>query len=435
MKIKELQLQNFHGFESRHLELSEQFTVLVGNNGTGKTAILDGLAIALGSFLSGFKGVKSRHIRKDEIFQKQFILNGKLDIQEQYPVRVQATGAVDEDTFTWSREINGEGGATTSKNAKDIMDYASKLQQQVREGMDVILPVISYYGTQRLWIQKDERASKLKHNRLEGYEHCLEPTSNIKHFINWIEHMTYIQLQEGKPLPILPAVTNAVAQCMDDWASIEYSVRLNELIVKKDNGEMLSFNLLSDGYRSVIGLVADLAHRMAMLNPMLGEEVCTVTPGVVLIDEIDLHLHPKWQRKIVTDLKRVFPKVQFITTTHSPFIIQSLEPNELRKLELEDDNEIVPSEAFFRKSVEDITEQVMGIDEVQRSEKLHEMYKVAQQYYKLLNEGIPEDDEQVQELKNKLDELEGRYSEDVAFYAFLKMERIAAGLGDQNETN
>ncbi|MEG0261269.1 MAG: AAA family ATPase [Lysinibacillus sp.] len=430
MKIKELELQNFHGFESRHITLSDHFTVLIGNNGTGKTAILDGLAIALGSFLSGFKGVNSRHIRKDEIHQKQFFLSGKLDIQEQYPVSVKAVGELDNIAFSWAREINGEGGSTTSKNAKEIIDYAASIQSKIRNGKEVILPVISYYGTQRLWIQKDERASKLKHNRLEGYEHCLEPASNIKHFINWIEHMTYIQLQEGEGLPILPAVTNAISQCMEEWESIEYSVRLNELIVRKDNGETLPFNFLSDGYRSVIGLVADLAHRMAMLNPFLGKDVCQITPGVVLIDELDLHLHPKWQRKIVEDLKRVFPKVQFITTTHSPFIIQSLEPDELRKLNLLDDDEKVPSGEFFRKSIEDISEVVMDIDNVQRSEKLNQMYKVAQEYYQLINQGVAEDDSNLKDLKNKLDELESLYSDDVAFYAFLKMERAASGLGD-----
>lgn len=429
MKIRGLELQNFHGFESKHITFSNHLTVLVGNNGSGKTAILDGLAIALGSFLSGFKGVKSRHIRKDEIHQKQFILNGKLDIQEQYPVSVKAIGELDHISLSWSREINGEGGTTTSKNAKELMDYAASLQSKIRNGEDVVLPVISYYGTQRLWIHKDERASKLKHNRLEGYEHCLEPASNIKHFINWIEHMTYIQLQEGEGLPILPAVTKAISQCVEEWSSIEYSVRLNELVMRRETGETLSFNLLSDGFRSVIGLVADLAHRMAILNPSLGENVCQLTPGVVLIDELDLHLHPRWQRKIVEDLKRVFPQVQFITTTHSPFIIQSLEPNELRKLNVADD-ERVPSEEFFRKSIEDITEVVMDIDNVQRSEKLNQMYKVAQEYYKLLNRGIPEDDEKLKDLKSQLEELESLYSDDVAFYAFLKMERNVAGLGE-----
>lgn len=372
MKIKELELKNFHGFDSRHINFSDQFTVLVGNNGTGKTAILDGLAIALGSFLSGFKGVKSRHIRKDEIYQKQFILNGKLDIQEQYPVVVSAVGEFQNKSISWSREIYAERGATTSRNAKELIEYASILQNEVRAGKDSILPIVSYYGTQRLWMQKDERAAKLKHNRLEGYEHCLEPTSNIKHFINWIEHMTYIQLQEGKGLPILPAVIKAIARCMKDWETLSYSVRLNELVVKKNNGEMLSFNLLSDGYRSVIGLVADLAHRMAMLNPSLGEQVCELTPGVVLIDELDLHLHPSWQRTIVEDLKRTFPKVQFIATSHSPFIIQSLDEGELRRLKKIDDDEFVEKEKFVSRSIEDISESVMGLKDVQRSDKLNE---------------------------------------------------------------
>lgn len=175
---------------------------------------------------------------------------------------------------------------------------------------------------------------------------------------------------------------------------------------------------------------------MAQLNPALGELAVEQTPGVVLIDELDLHLHPSWQRRIVNDLKRTFPKVQFIVTTHSPFIIQSLEEGELRRLHEVDDDEVVSREEFVNKSIEDISENVMELTDVQRSEKLNEMYKVAQEYYKLLQEGKDASDTKLEELKLKLDQLESLYSEDVAYYAFLQMERKAARLGrEQDETN
>ena len=430
MRINNLDLQNFHGFDSRYITFSDRFTALVGDNGAGKTAVLDGLAIVLGSFLSGFKGVKSRHIRKDEIYRKHYVLGGKLDIQLQFPVIVKAQGNIGLTDIEWSRAINGEGGATTSKDAKSVMDYATSLQKSIRAGEEVILPVISYYGTGRLWIQKDERASNLTHNRLDGYSHCLEPASNIKHFTKWFRHMTYIELQEGQPLPAMSAVQKAISSCMQEWDSITFNVRLNELRVKKVDSTVLPFDLLSDGYRNVIGLVADLAHRMAILNPFLGERVCEETSGVVLIDEIDLHLHPSWQKKIVNDLKRTFPKVQFIVTTHSPFIIQSLENGELRRLQSKDDDEVVNSEEFVDRSVEDIAEEVMKVENVQRSDKRIEMYNAAQEYYKLLLKGEKEDSLGVKKIKERLDYLEGLYSADVAYHAYLRMKREIAGLGE-----
>ena len=87
--------------------------------------------------------------------------------------------------------------------------------------------------------------------------------------------------------------------------------------------------MLSDGYRNVIKIILDIAARMCILNPYLKEKALQETPGIVLIDEIDLSLHPTWQKRIIGILKQLFPKIQFICATHSPFIIQSLEEGEL----------------------------------------------------------------------------------------------------------
>jgi predicted ATP-binding protein involved in virulence len=431
MIIHDLTLENFHGFDKRHITFSDQFTVLIGDNGTGKTGILDGVAIALGSLLSGFNGVNSRHIRKDEVHRKIFNQGGLINVQEQYPVRITCTGKLDNQQFTWSRAKNSSKGSTTSKEAREIMDYASYLQKEVREGKPVILPVISYYGTARLWLQKNEnRNYQLRKDRLGGYSFCLDPASSEKLFTRWMEKMTYIELQRQETPPVLKAVRRAVSQCMNEWRHIEFNVDAEELQVIKVDGTRLPFRLLSDGIRNMIGIVADIAHRMAQLNPALEDEVSSKTPGVVLIDEIDLHLHPRWQRRVVGDLKRTFPNVQFIVTTHSPFIIQSLEEGELRRLHNTDDNEEVMSEEFVNKSIEDITEKVMEVDNVQRSEKLTEMYRVAQEYYTLLQQGKKSDsEEKIKKLKQQLDQLESLYSDEVAYYAFLQMKREDAGLG------
>lgn len=437
MKILELTMENFHGFEKRYINFSERFTVLVGDNGSGKTAVLDGLAVALGSFLSGLNGVQSRHIRRDEIYRKIYIHGGLSDVQMQFPVKVTSKGYIDGNELEWSRAVNGKQGSTTSKDAKSIIEYASMLQKAVSKGEPVVLPVISYYGTGRLWVQKKERNEiRRKVDRLEGYSYCLDPASNEKHFFRWIEKMTYIELQRKEAPPVLKAVRKAITICMRQWKTLEFDVDSEEIRAIGYDNTAIPFRLLSDGIRNTIGLVADLAHRMAQLNPALGELAVEQTPGVVLIDELDLHLHPSWQRRIVNDLKRTFPKVQFIVTTHSPFIIQSLEEGELRRLHEVDDDEVVSREEFVNKSIEDISENVMELTDVQRSEKLNEMYKVAQEYYKLLQEGKDASDTKLEELKLKLDQLESLYSEDVAYYAFLQMERKAARLGrEQDETN
>lgn len=153
----------------------------------------------------------------------------------------------------------------------------------------------------------------------------------------WFEKMTLIQFQEGKEPLELKTVRNVLIQFLknidkqspDDKATdIFFSAKTSELEITFENvkgkKERLPFRMLSDGYRNTLGMIADIAYRMAVLNPQLLENVVRETPGVVLIDEVDLHLHPKWQRQIIKDLSIAFPKVQFIVTTHSPNILTTI---------------------------------------------------------------------------------------------------------------
>ena len=156
-----------------------------------------------------------------------------------------------------------------------------------------------------------------------------------------------------------------------------------------------------------------ICRRMITLNPQLGKDAINNTPGVVLIDEIDLHLHPKWQKNVVADLKAIFPKVQFIATTHSPFIIQSLKKNELILLS-DKGNDI----EYVGESLEDISENVMGVSNPQYSKEKEEMYNAAQQFYKDLDKAKNSDE--LINIEDKLRRLTAKYSGDVAYYAFLE---------------
>lgn len=116
-------------------------------------------------------------------------------------------------------------------------------------------------------------------------------------------------------------------------AAFFYDVGAEVILIELEKVGLARFNDLSDGYRNMVAMVADIAYRCAQLNPQMGEDVTVNTKGIILIDELDLHLHPKWQRRVVPDLRKTFPNIQFIITSHSPFIIQSMNPGEVIDLD------------------------------------------------------------------------------------------------------
>ncbi len=429
MKIRQLELQNFRCFEQKTFEFSDQFNVLIGDNATGKTAILDALAIGAGSFFLGIDNINSLNILKDEI---RHIIRKEGEtptLEAILPVIISCKGCFEDVTeMSWRREITNYGGTTTREGAKEIVQYARELQQKVRvQELDrdkIILPVISYYSTGRLWVQHRE-TKNLKTlppgSRFLGYKNCFTKSYEPKKLIQWFKTWELVSLQQGKTIGILSAVKEAIKNCMEDWQDVKFDISRKELVASSEDGRTLPFQMLSDGVRNMIGMVADIAYRCVTLNPQFEGEAARLTPGIILIDEIDLHLHPKWQRRVVEDLKRTFPKIQFFATTHSPFIIQSLKANELINL----DNR---NGEYVKKSIEDIVENVQGVELPQQSERWKSMMEAAEEYYRVLEQAENVSEEEVERLKRKLDELSIPYSDDPAYQGFLKMERLARGL-------
>lgn len=440
MRINNMIVENFHGFKKREITFSENFTVLIGDNGSGKTTILDGLAVGLGTFILGLDGLDSRNIKKEEVRLEKIPMGEITTMELQFPSSVTCFGEIDGENYSWTRLLDKKRGNTKGIGTKDIILYAEKLQKKVSSGEEVILPLIAYYGTGRLHLKKKEKSvRKLKPgSRLEGYIDCLDPVSNWKLVESWFIDKRLIELQRAKPLSLLESVRQAISSSMAAWKSIDYDFDQKEIVAIQEDGLKLPFSLLSDGARNMLGVVGDMAFRIANLNPHLSERAIMETPGVVLIDELDLHLHPTWQRTVIKDLRIAFPKIQFIITTHSPFIVQSLYPGELRWLQNEDDDEQVEEDQYVNRSLEDIVENVMDIPFplAQRSDHLQEMYETAKQYYALIDDTHQVTEEEKEQLKKKLDELSAPYSENVAYYAFLERKRMIAGLErDADETN
>ena len=427
MKIRQLELKNFRCFDQTTFEFSDQFNVLIGDNGKGKTAFIEALVIIVGTFLSRFTGVYEPNIfiSKSRIQYSDIREVRNERVEYVFPVEIFCKAIINEVEIDWSNSLRKIHNA----HARSLspITFADNLRIQVEQDKTTDLPLMAYYGTSRLWGVKktpqeldNMKKSPVRQNRFWGYTDSLEPRSNL--ILDWFRFEDVQILLGQESFMIHEAISNALATCaIDKWTSMNYDANEDTLVVRSLDGKSQQFVKLSDGIKNMIGMVADIAYRAAVLNPHLETDAPKETQGVVLIDEIDLHLHPNWQRRVVDDLKRTFPKIQFFATTHSPFIIQSLHPNELIDLDHRDGE-------YYNKSIEDIAEDVMGVDLPQQSERWKSMMQAAEEYYRVLEQAESASEEEVDRLKRRLDELSMPYSDDPAYHAFLKMERLARGL-------
>ena len=398
MRISNVKIENFRCFPSVSVDFDSRMNVIVGNNGAGKSSILDAVSIGIGSFLLGIEGVPTPGIHKSDVRFVSYEVGSVIDRQPQFPVKIECTGKINEDEIEWTRQLNTEYGKTTYGDASLIKDIAFSMQNSIREGNNQInLPIISYYGTGRLWAQKREKNTALERtlkNRFSGYIDCLSSMSNEKLMVRWFQKMTMQELQLGEKLPELTAVETAVSQCYQgsgiiaDDVKVRFNIKSNELeityIDEDGNKQKHPFHELSDGFKNTLSLVADIAYRMAVLNPQFLSKVLVKTTGVVIIDEIDQHLHPMWQKNILNSLLTIFPRVQFIVTTHSPSVISSVNKNQLIVLDSNTvyrfDNEI------YGKDANSVLSEIMDVktrpDDIESKFTLFYEYLEDEEYYK-----------------------------------------------------
>lgn len=321
--------------EGANVEVSP-LTVLVAKNGMGKTAILDAIRILFGTYTSAFPSKSIVHADSGSIrlFRDE---NGHL---KQAPkLKISGKVRLHGQSCKILRELSSdEGSRTTSKDAKELVRYATELKKKETAN----LPILAYYGTGRLWVASKETRQKrmLLKRRDYGYKDCLSVAHNFKAVNWWLTQAVQKRSLDKSDLLVpddsMSDQLDAIKSALDCVlvhegynADITYDAMTQTLAIRKQiEGSLLGLPMpigqLSDGVKATWGLFADIAFRCAKLNPHLGKEAPAKTTGVVLIDEIDLHLHPSWQQTILNTLQLAFPRIQFIVTTHSPQVVSAV---------------------------------------------------------------------------------------------------------------
>jgi predicted ATP-binding protein involved in virulence len=378
MRIDRLELENFKKFTTQSFDLHPQFTLLLGENGSGKTSLLDALAVAASVWLvdapDSTLGDSSRNIVTGDVRLEPEIKGDRTQFHERRPVIVRAFGRIgDHEQVTWTRQIRSEGKRTTNVDAKQALEYIQAIYRRDLNGDQVVCPVLAYYGAGRTWlpsnaprIHADPRSNKPA-RRWAAFYDCFSERIRFAELRNWFHRETTAAGNRGGLMrPGFEAVRRAILHCLPDADAVWFDADRGQIVLSI-RGNAQPLENVSAGQRMMMALVADLAIKAVTQNAFLLPpdelgpkdeplpQVLRQTPGVVLIDELDVHLHPKWQRRVASDLKQTFPAIQFVCTSHSPQVIGELKPEELRLL---DEEVTIPKRSFGMDSSR-ILEEVM----------------------------------------------------------------------------
>lgn len=330
MKLKSLQLQHYKGFSESKIDFDGRTTIFFGPNGVGKSSVLEAIGSVFAPLLSGIinKGSDKKVKKPKDNLDMDDIKFGES------AAKLSAKILVGEEQFTYSRMINKKKKEDTREEKLAIIErFCSRyLWDQKYDNEENSMPIYANYGTHRaVRVVKVQRV----HNQHESFEkifaleNAIENTVDFRTFFEWFR--TEQEIENNKKVEtgdmtyqdkalscVKKAVLSMLGEQFTDLKIMFHPLRM----VAAKNGENLKIEQLSDGEKCTLAMVGDLARRLAianynMNNPLLGK-------GIVLIDEIELHLHPSWQGRIVPVLMEIFPNIQFLITTHSPKVLSEL---------------------------------------------------------------------------------------------------------------
>lgn len=349
MQIQSFSLKNIGQFQDLSVSLApaqhypSNITVFIGNNGSGKTSLLKSVTTALTWFVARLKHDKSNGTPIPE----SVILNTANSAAVEIIVNDQNLQQ-QKQAYTWritkNRTARKAEFTTYLTELNQLTDYYKQWLEQDDQSS---LPLIAFYPVERSVIDIPLKIRE-KHQflQIDGYDNALNNAVDFRRFFEWFRDREDIENEFIKDLILrikqdlvdqdlfnkideynsgkfkdvqLEAVRQAIYTFMPDFKNLQVSRKPRLAMIIDKNEKTLNVNQLSQGEKSLMALVGDIARRLAMMNPSLDNPL--LGKGIILIDEIDMHLHPQWQRSIVQRLQMTFPNCQFILTTHSPLVI------------------------------------------------------------------------------------------------------------------
>lgn len=358
MKIKSLELKNFRCYEDKQIEFTDNsgqiqmLNVIIGDNGAGKTTILEGIA-------KGFIPIL-RTINKQVTLGEDFKDISFNDMHRNHNwTKIGITCEFNSENYSWhnsksrtSAEEKGE--IIPQKGIKNAIENRS-------ESGD--FPLLVYYAVNRMFtvpVRGSNRYSGLTASH--ALDSSLTSVNEFRRFYNWFKNesyndsINYYRYKDFKSLK-LKAVRDAIKNVLIDYSDLEIKNMPSRMVVRDTYGNEFNVTNFSGGYKAVFALVSDIASRLAMAYPESQHPL--EGSAVILIDELDLHLHPKWQKRICEDLRRTFPNCQFVISTHSPFIVQSLNKSEIIDIERTIDREALSGS--YEGYALDRIQELMGV--------------------------------------------------------------------------
>ena len=323
MKIQSIHFENFRLFDKLDINLHPSVNVFIGTNGAGKSAVLDGINLALQKII---------YLLADEgnnlnFFQKNDIKIGEKECGLVAKIRFYSEDEVVE-IFTDKKKIN-------KVYAENLAGFLKPLREETPSN----IPILSYYKWDRLSNIVNSRNNEIVNIKAEFgayYKAFSDSNYMYQDFLSWFE----IAENYENEIHYLSAVRSAISSFLSKLSGLE----MGDLTIKrtfdakdfgearkdtanlilKKNGQELSFSQLSSGEKNILILIADIARKLVIANRIPINDDVLSGSGIVLIDEIDLHLHPSWQRNILSALHHTFPNIQFIVTTHSPQVLSNV---------------------------------------------------------------------------------------------------------------
>ena len=326
MKIAYVKIENFRGIRSLHIECGARVNVFAGENGAGKSTVIDALRFLLSWMIARIKNMKGRGstlLDSDISRDADYCL---LEIGLDSGVRWRLV----------KQKSTGRQKLQQITNLQEMTEYANMIVTEYEKQHDTCqLPIFANYGVNRSVTEVPLRLHKTHElSPLSVYNSQLENVVRFRTFFEWyrerddIDNANYRYEPHYKADKQLNAVKRAVEAVMPGYSNLRVKRNPTAMLLEKDG---VAFNIkeLSDGEKCYFSLVADIARQLAMANPGLDNPLNG--QGEILIDEIDLHLHPQWQSEVMTRLTEIFPNCQFFLTTHSPFVVSNINPSERDK--------------------------------------------------------------------------------------------------------